>query len=91
MASFFLSSSLTPIAAQSKKEKKQQTEQAVREAVDAKSYKINVDRVMPMKGGSKNLTSDYSLEIRNDSVYSICLISGVAYNVPYGGGKGLNF
>ena len=70
LASFFLSSSLTPIAAQSKKEKKQQTEQAVREAVDAKTYKINVDRVMPMKGGSKPLTSDYSLEIRNDSVYS---------------------
>ncbi|WP_229107290.1 DUF4251 domain-containing protein [Phocaeicola dorei] len=63
LASFFLSSSLTPIAAQSKKEKKQQTEQAVREAVDAKTYKINVDRVMPMKGGSKHLTSDYSLEI----------------------------
>ena len=42
LASFFLSSSLTPIAAQSKKEKKQQTEQAVREAVDAKTYKINV-------------------------------------------------
>ena len=40
LASFFLSSSLTPIAAQSKKEKKQQTEQAVREAVDAKTYKI---------------------------------------------------
>lgn len=39
LASFFLSSSLTPIAAQSKKEKKQQTEQAVREAVDAKTYK----------------------------------------------------
>ena len=83
LASFFLSSSLTPIAAQSKKEKKQQTEQAVREAVDAKTYKINVDRVMPMKGGSKHLTSDYSLEIRNDSVYS--------YLPYFGGGKGLNF
>ena len=91
LASFFLSSSLTPIAAQSKKEKKQQTEQAVREAVDAKTYKINVDRVMPMKGGSKHLTSDYSLEIRNDSVYSYLPYFGVAYNVPYGGGKGLNF
>jgi hypothetical protein len=77
--------------AQKKKEKKQQREQAVREAVDAKAYKINVDRVMPMKGGSKHLTSDYSLEIRNDSVYSYLPYFGVAYNVPYGGGKGLNF
>ena len=46
---------------------------------------------MPMKGGSKHLTSDYSLEIRNDSVYSYLPYFGVAYNVPYGGGKGLNF
>ena len=82
---------MIPITAQNKKEKKQQREQAVREAVDAKAYKINVDRVMPMKGGSKHLTSDYSLEIRNDSVYSYLPYFGVAYNVPYGGGKGLNF
>lgn len=91
LAGFLLSGSMIPITAQNKKEKKQQREQAVREAVDAKAYKINVDRVMPMKGGSKHLTSDYSLEIRNDSVYSYLPYFGVAYNVPYGGGKGLNF
>ena len=89
LASLLLSGSMIPITAQNKK--KQQREQAVREAVDAKAYKINVDRVMPMKGGSKHLTSDYSLEIRNDSVYSYLPYFGVAYNVPYGGGKGLNF
>lgn len=91
LASLLLSGSMIPITAQNKKEKKQQREQAVREAVDAKAYKINVDRVMPMKGGSKHLTSNYSLEIRNDSVYSYLPYFGVAYNVPYGGGKGLNF
>ena len=91
LAGLLLSGSMIPITAQIKKVKKQQREQAVREAVDAKSYKINVDRVMPMKGGSKHLTSDYSLEIRNDSVYSYLPYFGVAYNVPYGGGKGLNF
>ena len=50
LASLLLSGSMIPITAQNKKEKKQQREQAVREAVDAKAYKINVDRVMPMKG-----------------------------------------
>ena len=74
LAGLLLSGSIIPITAQNKKEKKQQREQAVREAVDAKAYKINVDRVMPMKGGSKHLTSDYSLEIRNDSVYSYLLV-----------------
>lgn len=82
---------LSPITAQSKKEKKQRTEQAVRQAVEAKNYKIDVDRVMPMKGGSRHLTSNYSVEIKNDSIYSYLPYFGVAYSVPYGGGKGLNF
>lgn len=44
-----------------------------------------------MKGGSKHLTSNYSVEVRNDSIYSYLPYFGVAYNIPYGGGKGLNF
>lgn len=91
LAVLLICGSMTPVMAQTKKEKKQQTEQAVREAIDAKKYKIDVNRVMPMKGGSKHLTSDYSLEIRNDSIYSYLPYFGVAYTIPYGGGKGLNF
>jgi signal transduction histidine kinase len=33
----------------------------------------------------------YTLEIRNDSVFSYLPYFGVAYNAPYGGGKSLNF
>lgn len=91
LAVLLICGSMTPVMAQTKKEKKQQTEQAVREAIDAKKYKIDVNRVMPMKGGNKHLTSDYSLEIRNDSIYSYLPYFGVAYTIPYGGGKGLNF
>lgn len=80
-----------PVAAQDKKKEKQQTEEAVRKAIDTRNYKINVDRAMPMKGGSKYLTSDYSVEIKNDSVYSYLPYFGVAYQIPYGGGKGLVF
>lgn len=71
LAGLLLSGSMIPITAQNKKEKKQQREQAVREAVDAKAYKINVDRVMPMKGGSKHLTSDYFF--RNKKRFGIFL------------------
>ena len=74
--------------AQSRSEKKAQTERNVREAINAK---INVDYMQPMKGRSRALTSDYSIEIRNDSVFSYLPYFGVAYNVPYGGGKGLIF
>lgn len=71
LASLLLSGSMIPITAQNKKEKKQQREQAVREAVDAKAYKINVDRVMPMKGGSK--TPDFRLFFRNKKRFGIFL------------------
>ena len=77
--------------AQSRSEKKAQTERNVREAINADHYKINVDYMQPMKGRSRALTSDYSIEIRNDSVFSCLPYFGVAYNVPYGGGKGLIF
>ena len=56
--------------AQSRSEKKAQTERNVREAINADHYKINVDYMQPMKGRSRALTSDYSIEIRNDSVFS---------------------
>lgn len=80
-----------PTTAQNRNEKKARTERAVKEAIAAKQYKINVDRMQPMRGGSRNLTTNYTLEIRNDSVFSYLPYFGVAYNAPHGGGKSLNF
>lgn len=91
LAGLFIAGSIHPVMGQTPKEKKQQKEQAVREAIDAQKYKIDVDRVTPMKGGSRYLSSNYSLEIKNDSIYSYLPYFGVAYTIPYGGGKGLNF
>ena len=64
-----------PTTAQNRNEKKARTERAVKQ----------------MRGGSRNLTTNYTLEIRNDSVFSYLPYFGVAYNAPYGGGKSLNF
>lgn len=82
---------LQPATAQSRKEKKERTERAVKEAIESRHYKINVNYMQPMRGRSRPLTSDYSIEVRNDSVFSYLPYFGVAYNIPYGGGKGLNF
>lgn len=82
---------ILPAAAQNRQEKKEKIEREVREAVDSNHYKINVDRMFPMRGSSKLLTSNYSVEIRNDSVFSYLPYFGVAYSIPYGGGKGLVF
>ena len=63
----------------------------VTEALKARDYKIVVNRMYPMKGSSRSVSYGYSIEVRNDSLISYLPYFGGAYNVPYGGGKGLNF
>lgn len=60
-------------------------------ALEARDYKIAVNRMYPMKGSSRSVSYGYSVEVRNDSLISYLPYFGGAYNVPYGGGKGLNF
>lgn len=75
-------------------------EKAVRDAELAKqvtaalaerNYKIGVRTMIPHRGSSQNVSFNYSLEVRNDSLISYLPYFGEVYNVPYGGGKGLNF
>lgn len=82
---------IQPVKAQNRSERKAFIEREVKEAVNSKQYKINVNHMLPMKGRSRSLTSNYSVEVRNDSVFSYLPYFGEAYNVPYGGGKGLIF
>lgn len=81
----------TSVSAQNKKEKKEEIARQVKEAINSNHYIIEVDRMLPMGGESRTLTSEYSVEIRNDSVISYLPYFGKAYNIPYGGGKGLIF
>ena len=84
--------SIQTISAQdSKKDKKEEIAQQVRKAIDSNHYKLEIDRMIPMSGPSKDLTSEYSIEIKNDSVFSRLPYFGRAYNIPYGGGNGLIF
>ncbi|MDD3358123.1 MAG: DUF4251 domain-containing protein [Parabacteroides sp.] len=79
------------LVAQSKEEKKELKAKQVKELVEAKDFKITVDRVLPMKGRSRSLTSEYTLTIKNDSVFSHLPYFGQAYSLPYGGGVGMIF
>lgn len=47
--------------------------------------------MLPMRGASKSVSYGYSVEVRNDSIFSYLPYFGRAYQVPYGGGKGLTF
>ena len=59
--------------------------------LNRRQYKIAIARMYPMNGPSKTVTYGYSVEVKNDSLFSYLPYFGRAYNVPYGGGKGLNF
>ena len=63
----------------------------VTNALNNRDYKIAVDRMYPMRGSSRHVSYGYSVEVRNDTLFSYLPYFGRAYNVPYGGGKGLNF
>ena len=63
----------------------------VKAGLAEKRFSINVDRMYPMKGGSKSVSFGYGVEVRNDSLISYLPYFGRAYDIPYGGGKGLNF
>lgn len=79
------------LCAQSKKEKQEQKAKEVKELIDSKRFTIDVNRAIPMRGRTVNLTSPYSLEMRGDSVISYLPYFGRAYSAPYGGGDGLRF
>ena len=76
---------------ESKEGKKASIERMVNDTVRSGHYKIEVSYMLPFRGGSRSLTANYSVEVRNDSVFSYLPYVGVAYQLPYGGGKGLIF
>lgn len=78
-------------SAQSRKERRKQKELVVKKLVESENYKIEVTTAYPLRGRMVPLSPSYSLEIRNDSVFSRLPYFGRAYSIPYGGGSGLMF
>jgi hypothetical protein len=63
----------------------------VKVSLDQRVFKISVNRMIPMSGSSRSVSYGYSVEVKNDSLFSNLPYFGKAYQVPYGGGKGLTF
>lgn len=76
---------------QSRAEKKALLAQTIRQQVDERQYEIIVRQAFPLGGTPIMLTTPYSLTIIGDSINSYLPYFGRAWNVPYGGGKALNF
>jgi hypothetical protein len=73
------------------KEEKVENEAKLREAIENRTFIVEVDRALPSSGSARTLTSPYSLTINGDEVKSHLPFFGRAYSVPYGGGDGLIF
>jgi hypothetical protein len=72
-------------------EEKAQLSKAVNIALDERHYTIDIQTMTPNRGATKNVASNWSLEVKGDTLISYLPYMGRAYQIPYGGGKGLNF
>jgi hypothetical protein len=64
--------------------------QQVREAVETGNFTIDIDRMYPLRGTSKTV-STYSISVKDNVLISHLPFVGQAWRVPYGGGHALNF
>ena len=70
----------------------------VKEALDKRHYKIDINMMYARRfgsknvtSGSKNVTSNWSLEVKGDTLVSYLPYIGVAYEASFGSNSGLNF
>ncbi|NMA75226.1 MAG: DUF4251 domain-containing protein [Bacteroidales bacterium] len=68
-----------------------ENELSFKDILNSKQYTIEVRSAYPQTGRYINLTSNYSLTIKNDTIDSYLPYFGRAYSIPYGGGEGLIF
>ena len=83
---------LTGCATSAERLERQAREAAmVEEALQNRRYTIDIHMMHPLRGRAVNVTSNYSVEVKGDTLVSYLPYFGRGYQVPYGGGKGLNF
>ena len=88
-----LSVMLTGCATQQERaERMAETRKAVNEAVEKRQWNIDVNSMHTMRYGSKMVSSDFSLELRNDTLISYLPYLGQAQRAPMmSPSQGLNF
>jgi hypothetical protein len=60
----------------------------VTQKVQSKDFTVSVNIANPLRMRQFYLTSDYDLQLKNDSAFAFLPYFGVAYSAPYGGGEG---
>ena len=62
--------------------------QDLTQKVQSKDFTVSVNTADPLRMRQFYLTSEYDLQIKNDSAFAFLPYFGVAYSAPYGGGEG---
>lgn len=75
----FLFIQINTVSAQDSKKDKAE---AVKNMVKAKNFVFKADYVIPMRGTSRNLTSDYDLNVSKDTITAYLPYFGRAYSAP---------
>lgn len=88
-----VSAGLSSVLAQTtKKDKKVDKGQQIKMLVETKKYTFQANYVLPQRGGSRQLTTEYDFRVTPDSIISFLPYFGRAYfDVPYGGDAGIKF
>ena len=71
-------------------EEKARMVEQIQANLDNRTFEIDVDHMNPYRGPSQHV-SNYSLKVDGDNLISHLPYVGGAWNLPYGGGKGLTF
>ena len=72
-------------------EEKERIARTVDQRLNDRQFRIEIDYMNPRRGSGKAVTSSYSIRVDGTEIDSHLPYFGVAYDVPYGGGKVLTF
>ncbi len=71
--------------------RKSEIEQKVKEAIASKDYIFNARQANPLGGSSINLTSEYTLQVKGDTIDAFLPFYGGAYKADLHGEGGIKF
>lgn len=77
-----------PAFSQTKQEQPTSKEASTARLVDAKNYTFVAQTALPMRGRTINLTSEYTLEVSQDTITAFLPYYGRAYSAPLDPSKG---
>ena len=63
----------------------------MRFGIEGTHYTYDVNAAFPQRGNMVNLNYDYGIQVHGDTLRSYLPYYGRAYQIPYGGGKALDF